>query len=168
MTNQDAESMGQARGVSKIDPSIGQTPKYKEKQTYKCVACGHIVKAYELSSIRCPKCEYKGLDPVVETPNQNQPNISEEAKKIYDLLFPDGFSVIYPETEQDEGYPTVKRVENLIAQKETEARIDELTNLPHSYNMGDQPQRHYHITESTITDRIKELKNTINNKGGKG
>jgi DNA-directed RNA polymerase subunit RPC12/RpoP len=31
-------------------------------QTYKCVACGHKVKTKELSSIRCPKCEYKGLE----------------------------------------------------------------------------------------------------------
>lgn len=32
--------------------------------TYKCVNCGHKVKAVELASIRCPLCDYKGLEQV--------------------------------------------------------------------------------------------------------
>jgi predicted Zn-ribbon and HTH transcriptional regulator len=31
--------------------------------TYKCVNCGYVEKIDDLSSIRCPKCHYKGLEP---------------------------------------------------------------------------------------------------------
>ena len=51
------------------------------EQTYKCVACGHILKTADLSSIRCPKCDYKGLElfePDMTTSNTEQKKLDYE------------------------------------------------------------------------------------------
>lgn len=52
----------------------GSTTSSNVKEQYQCVSCGHKVSSSDLSSIRCPRCNYKGLEAL---PNNNGSDLAE-------------------------------------------------------------------------------------------
>lgn len=47
-------------------------------------------------------------------PNDTKQDVLQ---KIHDIIFPDGYSVLYPETEVEEGYPTAKAIQQWAYQQ---------------------------------------------------
>lgn len=92
----------------------------------------------------------------------SKPTIREQIKKI---LFPNGYEVVYPEDESEDGYPKINAIESLISQSVIEARFKELgtvDNLADGLVMPNVVSEYIHDTRNFLAQELK----TLANKGG--
>lgn len=77
----------------------------------------------------------------------------DRVKKLHDLMFPDGYSVLYPETEVELGYPTAKRLTQELEQAVLEA---ELRGFDVAFDSHDYDRLRKH--KATLQTKLNQVK----------
>lgn len=130
------------------------------RQTYKCVACGHELTTTDLSSIRCPKCEYKGL----ELKSQDSSSLDEFYDEWADRLRTNCESCEHPVCEAHRnGFK--RAIKQLVSNQRREAAIEELETLANveahaaqDNEFSDGYQNGFKDMRRIAEDRLAELK----------
>lgn len=128
------------------------------EQEYQCGTCGHKLKTADLSSIRCPKCGYKGLElatPPLE-PKDGQPDIYELLADLCGRLANDGIDKL----NIPRGWSLIsgKALQSFVEKQVRVGRISEVKRIPTGRYIG---KRHAVEASSSAGWGVTEGNNTL-------